>query len=79
MLAGWVMAGKVRPGMSFSVENFPSRLVVVGIEHLSVDPRAGLRPGLIGLRFPLFGEAEIAVWKQLNVQGKVFELEDNTG
>ncbi len=74
VLAGWVIGGRVRPGMSISIPAFPQRLVIQGIEHLAVDPKAALRPGLIGLRFPLFGEAESTLWKQLDVQGKVFEL-----
>ncbi len=72
LLAGWVVAGVVRPGMSLSIPGFPVRLVVQGLQHMTVNPKAKLRPGIIGLLFPLFGEAEQEAWRKLKVKGRVF-------
>ncbi len=74
VLLGRVVAGSVRPGMSLSIPSFPVRLVVQGFEHVTLQPRAAVRPGIIGLRFALCGEAEQALWKKLNVRGKVFSV-----
>jgi hypothetical protein len=76
VLAGWVIDGKVRPGMSLSFPMFPEKLVIQGIEHISVNPEAGLRPGLIGLLFTPSILAEQPDWIALDVKGQIFEVED---
>ncbi len=74
VLLGRVVAGVVKPGMSLCIPSFPVRLVVQGFEHVTLQPKARVAPGIIGLRFALCGEAEQAAWKNLNVRGKVFTV-----
>ena len=78
VLAGWVVEGRIKPGMTLSIPSFPQKLVVQGIELITLDPTAKVRPDIIGIRFSLFGEQESLLWRNLDVKGKIFEIDNGS-
>jgi hypothetical protein len=76
VLAGWVIDGRVKPGMTLSISSFPKPLIIQGIEHIARAPSTKLREGMIGLRFSLLTDAENLLWKNLDVNEKILEIYD---
>jgi hypothetical protein len=74
LLAGWIVDGRVKPGMILSLHSFPRNLPILGIEFIYHIPR--LRRGLIGLLFHLESEPDTSLWKSLDIKGQILEIQD---
>ena len=69
-LAGSVIDGKVKVGMTVSLPSFPGKLTIKGIEMIHVEGRQGI----VGLLFSIDGKKDALLWKDFNVEGLILEL-----
>ena len=76
VLTGWVDEGRIKTGMTFSLPTISNKLTVLGFEWPHVDPKAGLRRGLIGLLFSLGSDEANASWKNRDIAGQFIEIND---
>lgn len=74
MFVGWILDGRIKPGMILSLPSFPRKLPILGIEFLYRIPR--LRSGLIGLLFLLESDPDTSLWNSLDVKGLILEIQD---
>ena len=70
VLAGSVMDGTVKVGMTISLPSFPGKLTVKSIEMIHVEGRQGI----VGLLFNVEGENDPLLWKDFKVEGLILEL-----
>jgi len=73
VLSGWIIEGTVKQNMINSIPSFPR---ILRIEIVEMIRAVNLPPGLVGLVFSFADDQDTALWKQLDVKGKVFEIED---
>ena len=73
VLSGRIVEGTVKRGMVISIPSFPRMLRIEGFEMIST---VDLSPGLVGLLFPFKDDPDTALWRQLDVKGKIFKVED---
>jgi hypothetical protein len=73
VLSGWIVEGTVKRDMVISIPSFPRMLRIEGIEMIRT---VNLPPGLVGLVFSFADDQDTALWEQLDVKGKIFEVEE---
>ena len=72
VLAGWITEGTAEPGMLVSIPSIPRKLEIIGIEQLNAPAGPS---GTVGLLFPYGSDEEIALWKDLKVEGQIVNIE----
>ena len=70
VLAGSVVDGKVKVGMTVSLPSVPKKLTIKTIEMIHVEGRQGI----VGLLFPIESEKDALFWKDLSVEGLILDL-----
>lgn len=73
VLSGWIIEGVVKRDMVISNPFFSRVLSIEAVEMIRTVNQA---PGLVGLVFPFTSDSDTALWKKLDVKGRVFEIED---
>ena len=76
VIVGWIREGTVKVGMKVSISSFPQKLVIKGIEMISTIDRPLELQGVLGLLFPLGNEQDNLIWKNLDIKGRVLDIEE---
>src|SRR5687767_12114433 len=74
VVAGEIVDGIVKIGMTARVPSWPCNLTIAGVELIRSED--GI-PANVGLVFASQNDAEFARWKSLDLQGQTLEIWEN--
>jgi hypothetical protein len=74
VLAGWIQDGAIKTGMTVFIPELKRKLTIQSIEMITTK---GIHPGIVGLLFPISDEQDALNWKNLEVKGRIYEIEDS--
>ena len=76
VIAGWVLEGVVKIGMSVSMPMFPQKLVIKSIEMINTFNGSTELTGIVGLLVPFGSGQEELLWQDLDIRGQILDVQD---
>ncbi len=77
VVVGRIIEGRVKVGMTFSLQPIPGELTILALEWPILHDENGEKVrGRVGLLFSLGGDQENSAWKDLDVGGRLIEINE---